>query len=108
MYYLGNVKLNSGALHAFAKVVKVMIHTGPWDVKLSWYSLSVLLSGFVFMAWSMAMESIVLGLPNFALMSRFLQLEQNSLNYLVSVTVIIWIFTFCTMNVFGCFHSIMA
>ena len=38
LLYIGDVRYNSAALDAFAKVVKVTKHTGLWDAKLTWYS----------------------------------------------------------------------
>ena len=48
------------------------------------------------------LESKLLGLPDFAYLLRFLQLEQNFLKHLVMV---LWL-TFCTRNIFGCFCGV--
>ena len=48
-------------------------------------TLQVLLNGFTSMVWSMASKFTVLGQHDLAWLSRFLQLEQNFLNHLVTV-----------------------
>ena len=48
-------------------------------------TLWMLLDGFASTAWNMALESLVLGLPNFARSSRFLQPKWGFLKHLASV-----------------------
>ena len=48
-------------------------------------TLWVLLTGFASMAWSTALESTLLGLPNFARLSGFLQPQRNFFHCLVTV-----------------------
>ena len=62
LQYFGNVRHNLATLDAFAKIIKVMNHTGLRDVKLAQYSRQEqLITRFAFMAWSMHSESTVLG-----------------------------------------------
>ena len=49
-----------------------------------------------------SMESIVLGLPDLAWLLMFLQHKQNFLSYDQLD------YHFCTRDIFGCFHSVMA
>ena len=60
------------------------------------------------MAWSMALESTVLGLPDFAWLLKFLQPKQNFLNHLIAVLWSTAPSTFPTTNVFDCFYGPMA
>ena len=48
-------------------------------------TLWMLLAGFASMAWSMASEPLVLGLPFLALSLRFLQTNQNIVNHLFTI-----------------------
>ena len=76
-----NIKHNSAVLDIFAEVVKVMNHTELWHADLAWYSLSIT-HQFASLAWSTALEFMVLGLSDLFWSSRFLQSKQNFLNYL--------------------------
>ena len=69
--------------------------------------LQLVLAGVTFMTWNMALESTVLNLTIFAWSLRFLQPKQNFLNYLVTVLMINYAFSFYTVNIFGCFHSVI-
>ena len=67
-------------------------------------TLHELLARFASMVWSMASKSTVyLTLPDYgsSIQVRFLKLSGN-------FTVINYTFTFCTINCFGCFHSIIS
>ena len=50
-----------------------------WDAEITWYSLSARF------AWSIASQSTVLSLPDLAWLSKFLQLQWNFLNHLVTI-----------------------
>ena len=58
-----------------------------WPTKLDWEisSSQVIPTRFSSMTWSMASESTILGLPDFALSLRLLQLMWNVLNHLITV-----------------------
>ena len=66
-------------------------------------TLQVVLNKFASMAQSMASKSVVLGLADLVWWLKFLQLEQNFLNYLVAVALItfvqqtLWLFPQCYM-----------
>ena len=102
-YYILLTRQNSVALYAFAKVMNMMNHMGLWDTKFAWFSLRathyICLSGLEFM---------VLRLQDFAWSSKFLQAMQKFLKPPGYSTMINCAFTFCTIDVFGCFLSIMA
>ena len=51
-------------------------------------TLWVLFALFVLMVWSLALEFIVLGLPDLAWSLKFLQYEWNVLNHLV---IVLWL-----------------
>ena len=112
----------------FAEVVKVMDHTRLWDAKLAWYSPSatrwicwscdgdqphwtercwahLIFFEFASMAWSIALEFIVLGPTDLAWLLRFLQPKQNFLNLLFTVFWSIAPSLFCITNIFGCFYA---
>ena len=78
MLYFHNMRLNSAALDS--KVIKVTNHTGLWNTKLTWYSPT---AGFASTVWTTALKFMVLGISNFAWLSKYLQPRQNFLNHLV-------------------------
>ena len=70
---------------ASAEVAKVTNNTVLLDANL--VCQSVLLAGFVFVAWSTASVSTILGLPDLAWLLRFLQSEQN---FLKPLNTVLW------------------
>ena len=55
--YFVNVRHNSAALDTFAQVLKVINLARLWDVKVTWYTFQVPLTGFSSMAWNTALNS---------------------------------------------------
>ena len=85
LLYFSSMRHSSAALDVFAKVLKVMNQTVPWDVETIWYPLSD--TRFASMAWNTALESMVLGLSDFVWSLRFLQPKQYFLYHLV---ILLW------------------
>ena len=90
----------------FRQLLILLLRFWRWWTTLDWEmpslpdTLWVLITGFVSLDWNMALESMVLGLPEFAWLSRFLQPKWNFLNHLVTVIN-------STTNVFVCFLVLM-
>ena len=74
-------------------LVKITNHTELWDPGIAWYSQCYLL------AWSMALESAVLGLLDLSLIVKVFATWVKFLEPSGYCTVINCTFTFCTINV---------
>ena len=94
------MKYNLAASDVFPLVVKMINHT---RLRFQTY---LILSKFAFITSSMAFEFMVLGLFDFVWLLSYLQPEWNFLNHLI--TVINYVFTFCTTSIFLCFCGVMA
>ena len=105
LQYFGNMRHN--LVDAFVKVVRIMNPNRQWDTELAWFSPSVYsldlphglehslrINGFR-PAWSCQIIKLLVT------QAKFLEPSNNC-------AVINCPFTFHTMNVFGCFHIIMA
>ena len=77
---------NLAVLGAFAEI-KVTNHTGQWDAKLVWYSPSAT-CWICFSDLTTVLEFMILGLPDLAHFSWFLQTKWNFLNYLAYVLLL--------------------
>ena len=79
--------------------MKVTYRTGLWDVELAWYSSCDTHQ-------SIAPESTLLSLSDLAWSVKFLRLERNILNHLITVlwTTVPSFFT----NIFSCFRDVTA
>ena len=86
----------------------LLLRLWRWWMTLVWDILSSLNTFWISacMTWNMVLKSTFLGLPDLAWSSRFLQPEQNFLNYMVTI---LWL-TLTSHNkcFFCCFGSIMA
>ena len=100
LQYFGNMRYNLAVLQV------LLLRLRWWRTTLNREIPSLPDTLQASMAWSMGLKSMVLGLGDFAELLRILQPKWNFSNPLVSCTVINYIFTFCTTNVFGCFCRI--
>ena len=105
---LVNMRQNLSVLDAFAKIMKVTNHTEQWD-ELTWYSQNAN-PLIVSTTWRMPLESMLLHLPDFAWLSKFLwnflnllftvqwsNAKQMQFHLVHKITVI-----FCTKNTLSC------
>ena len=93
---------NLAVLDSFAGVMKVINHTGLWDAKLTWYSLSAtcLICLYGLEIHSFRLTWLCLIIKVLATQAKFLKASGYC-------TVISCAFTFWITNVFSCFCNIM-
>ena len=104
--YFGNVKQNLTVVDDFANVLKVINHSRLWDAKLAWYSPIATWWIYLYdLEHSQGNHVFRLTWPYLiviVLATRAKFFEPSGYWTEINCT-----FTFCTTNIFGCFHCII-